>query len=639
MMEILGLNVGIYDIGEVMLRGSLLASLLAFLLSLTGRRRLPKALLDVSVIGVFVASGILLYALITSDMRLVYVQNYTSRALPLFYKVTAWWGGQAGSLLFWLFVLGVYALLSLRREPHPILTATFSATMLFFLITTVYAANPFERTLDPAPDGRGLNPLLQNIWMAVHPPSLYLGYVGMTVPFAYALTGIFTGFTDEVIRKIRIWLLVAWSLLTIGIVLGGRWAYLELGWGGYWAWDPVENASLIPWLTATAAVHTFHLVRRGTHKLWFYNLTFASFLLSILGTFLTRSGIIESVHAFAFSDIGNYFLVFIAVGVVVWVVSNVYLIYSPRLGEMRSGKVNYPTFSRGWYIDLGNYLWIVLTLIVLGGTFSPVFTEMIVGTQITTKPDFFTYATAPFWSLALLSLVFSILSPWDRGYVPISKVSLVLAVVVALLPLIFGRNVWASFGLLITSYSLFVLLDRLLILGRKALKDYALLAHFGVVVTALGIVLSWNYGRSHEMAFKGREVKRFYAFNLQHLGWQEYEGPNYEAVYSVLNVGLWRWNLGDLRTERRKYFASGEVTTEPGIKPLIPFGDLYVVMQGAEDDGTFYYEVRFVPGIQLVWIGPMIVFLAGIVVAIAAARRGRRRNRPNSASDRLQVGT
>ncbi len=148
MMEILGLNVGIYDIGEVMLRGSLLASLLALLLSLTGRRRLPKALLDVSVIGVFVASGILLYALITSDMRLVYVQNYTSKALPLFYKVTAWWGGQAGSLLFWLFVLGVYALLSLRREPHPILTATFSATMLFFLITTVYAANPFERTLD-----------------------------------------------------------------------------------------------------------------------------------------------------------------------------------------------------------------------------------------------------------------------------------------------------------------------------------------------------------------------------------------------------------------------------------------------------------------------------------------------------------
>ncbi len=625
MMEILGLKLTLYDFGEVVLRGSLLASLLALLLSMAGKRRLPKALLDVSVLGVFVASGILLYALITSDMRLVYVQNYTSKALPLFYKVTAWWGGQAGSLLFWTFVLGTYALLSLRREPHPILTATFSAVMLFFLITTVYAANPFERTLDPAPDGRGLNPLLQNVWMAVHPPSLYLGYVGMTVPFAYALMGIFTGFTDEVIRKIRVWLLVAWAFLTFGIVLGGRWAYLELGWGGYWAWDPVENASLIPWLTATAAVHTFHLVRRGTHKLWFYNLTFASFLLSILGTFLTRSGIIESVHAFAFSDIGNYFLVFIGIGAVVWLLTLAYLLTSPKHRDMRAKKVSYPPFSRGWYIDTGNYVWLVLTLIVLGGTFSPVFTEMVVGTQITTRPDFFTYATAPFWALVVLGVVFSILAPWDRGYVPLRKVPAVLSVAIALLPVLFGRNLWAAFGLLITSYALLLLLDRLLSLGRRGLRDYALLSHVGVALTALGMVLSWNYGHPKEMAFKGQEERTFYAFRLKHLGWQEYEGPNYEAVYSVLDARLWRWDLGELRTERRRYFASGEVTTEPGIKPLIPVGDLYVVMQGAEDDGTFYYDVRFVPGIQLVWFGPSLVFLAGLLIALAAARRGGRR--------------
>ncbi|NPA80684.1 MAG: heme lyase CcmF/NrfE family subunit [Thermotogae bacterium] len=619
-MELLGLKVGLYDLGEALLRGGILATGLSLLAAALRRRGMAKLLLDVAILGIFVASGILLYALITSDMRLLYVQSYTSKALPLFYKITAWWGGQAGSLLFWMFVLGTYALLSLRKEPHPILTATFSAVLMFFLITSTYAANPFERTLDPAPDGRGLNPLLQNIWMAVHPPTLYLGYVGMTVPFAYALLGIFAGFNEEVIRKIRVWLLTAWVMLSVGIVLGGRWAYLELGWGGYWAWDPVENASLIPWLTAAAAVHTFHLVRRGTHKMWFYNLTVASFLLSILGTFLTRSGLIESVHAFAFSDIGNYFLVFLGVGTVLWLLSVAYLLVSPRHRRMRSERVRYPPLSRGWFLDAANYVWLLLTLIVLAGTFSPLLTEMVVGTQITTKPEFFTYATAPFWTLVILAVAFSLLASWKGRPSSWGPVALAVAVAVGILPLIFGRNVWASVALTATLYPLLLLLGRMVRLGRRSLRDMALLSHLGVLITAVGIALSWNYSRSHEMAFKGREVKDFYAFQLQHLGWQEYDGPNYEAVFSVLDVKLLGWDLGEIKTERRRYFASGEVTTEPGILPLFPFGDLYVVMQGAEEDGTFYYDVRFVPGIQLVWLGPVLFFVAGLLVALGAAR-------------------
>ncbi|NPB04460.1 MAG: cytochrome c biogenesis protein CcsA [Thermotogae bacterium] len=619
------MKVGLYEFAEITLRVGILSSALAVLFSLLRRGKLARNLLDVSVVSVFVASGILLYALLTSDMRLVYVQSYTSKALPLFYKFTAWWGGQAGSLLFWAFTLGVYALLALRKDDHPILVGTFAATMFFFLITTTYAANPFERTLDPAPDGRGLNPLLQNVWMAVHPPLLYLGYVGMTVPFAYSLLMAFTGFQKGEVLKTRMWLLLAWAFLGMGILLGGRWAYLELGWGGYWAWDPVENASLIPWLTSTAAIHTFVLVERKGYRLWAFNLVFASFLLSILGTFLTRSGLIESVHAFAFSNIGNYFLVFMAVLGAFWLLSFAYIVHI--LNEQPKASPNYPIFSRGWYLDLANYLWVILTVIVLGGTFSPLITEIFTGVQITTQPSFFTFATAPFWSLIVLAVALSLLAPWDRPGKLLHVPSLVLALVVGGVAALFGRNWWAALAILITSYPLFLLAGRAWSLGRRSLKDYPLLAHLGLLLGAVGVALSWNYGRSHEMAFKPKEIRNFYAFRLQHLGWQEYDGPNYDAVFSLMGVRLWNWNLGEVRTERRKYRASGEITTEPGILPIFPVGDLYVVMQGAEDDGTFYYDVRFVPGIQLVWIGPTLVFLVTILVVLSLAGRRRRYNK------------
>ena len=608
----------VYDFGEVALRAAVLGSGLSLLFALMKRGRWSKVFLDVAILAVFISSALLLKALLTSDMRLIYVQSYTSKSLPLFYKFTAWWGGQAGSLLFWLFVLGVYALLSLQNDDHPILMAVFSSTMLFFLITTVYAANPFERTVDPAPDGRGLNPLLQNVWMAVHPPSLYLGYVGMTVPFAYAALGAFTEFTEGIVKKIRVWLLVAWSFLTLGIVLGGRWAYLELGWGGYWAWDPVENASLIPWLTSTAAVHTFHLLRRGSHRLWFYNLTVASFILSILGTFLTRSGIVESVHAFAFSDIGNYFIVFLVLAALFWITSWLYLVRYKGVG---GGGVRFRPLTRGWFIDWGNYVWVVLTLIVLGGTFSPVITEVFTGTQIATRPDFFTYSTAPFWVLAVLFSALSLLSGWDKRVNPFNLKWLLTSVALSTPPLLFGGNLWASVALLLTLYPTLMLFERAFRLRWKVLRDPSLIAHLGLLITAVGIALSWNYRTPHEIAFKGQEEKGFYAFRLKHLGWQEYRGPNYEAVYSLLSVKLWRWDLGEVRTERRRYFASGEITTEAGIKPLPPIGDFYAVMQGAEDDGTFYYEVRFVPGVQLVWFGPMLVFLSGLTVALRSLRR------------------
>jgi c-type cytochrome biogenesis protein CcmF len=362
----------IYEIGEILLRLGLISSLFGAIFSFINLR-LAKASLIVVILSVFLSNFILLYALLSSDFSILYVINYTSRELPLFYKFTAWWGGQAGSLMFWLFVLSVYTIFAFK------ILGRFSLffilqTFLFFFILATYPANPFERLPISAPDGRGLNPLLQNVWMAIHPPLLYLGYIGTTFPVAFLLD-------SKDINTVRFWTVIAWAFLTLGILLGGRWAYLELGWGGYWAWDPVENASFFPWITLNSAIHTFYLYRMGSHRIWLFNLLSLSFILSIVGTFLTRSGIVESVHAFAFSDIGHYFMFYISILLLLWVLANLYLFRSRQ-------RRDYQPFTRGFYLAISNYIWILILLIVLLGTFYPVITEIFTGVQLSLGKDF-----------------------------------------------------------------------------------------------------------------------------------------------------------------------------------------------------------------------------------------------------------
>lgn len=594
----------IYEMGEVLLRLGILSSIFgAFFSFINGR--IAKVSLLVVIISVFLSNVILLYSLLSSDFSLLYVINYTSRDLPLFYKFTAWWGGQAGSLMFWLFILSFYSIFTFKTLERFSLFFVMQ-TFLFFLILATYPANPFERLPISAPDGRGLNPLLQNVWMAVHPPLLYLGYVGTTFPIAFLL--------DSKENYVRFWTVISWAFLTLGILLGGRWAYLELGWGGYWAWDPVENASLFPWITLNSALHTFYLYRMGSHKLWFFNLIFLSFILSIVGTFLTRSGIVESVHAFAFSDIGHYFLAYISVVFAFWVISNLYFLISER--KIPRPKRVYPKFTRGFYLAISNYVWIVILIIVLIGTFYPIITEFILGVQMSVGKDFYTYATAPFFALVLILSLLSLEATWDKPKILPKSGIIISSILISAILSIFARNLFLFVGLFVSLFSLF----GLMILIRKKGWIPSNIAHLGLALTALGIVLSWNLGKKHEMPFKPMETKNFFIFDLKHLGWQEYKGKNYEGVYAVLNVSLFGFDLGDIRAERRRYLPSEEVTSEAGILPLIPFGDLYAVIQGAEDDGTFYYEIYFNPGIQLVWIGPIIIALGGLIGLLAKGR-------------------
>jgi len=364
------------------------------------------------------ACALLIFAFLTDNFSLAYVWEHSSRAQPLPFKISALWAGQGGSLLLWTFVLSTYGILVSRggrktgESLSPIATSVICLVTLFFAGLVAFAASPWMLMENIPQDGRGMNPLLQNYWMQIHPPTLYTGYVGCTVPFAFAVSALFLRKFDEVwVSLIRRWVLFTWIVLTVGIVLGGVWAYETLGWGGYWAWDPVENASLMPWLAATAFLHSIMLQgRRGLLKNWNVALVTLTFLLSVFGTFLTRSGVVSSVHAFTDSNIGGYFLWFIGVALV----SAMALIIWRR-SELQSDAKIESALSREGAFMLNNYLLLGCTLAVLLGTIYPTLTQAFGSERVTVGKDYFNSVMAPL-GLGLLALTgIGPLLAWKRA--------------------------------------------------------------------------------------------------------------------------------------------------------------------------------------------------------------------------------
>src|SRR2546423_9109912 len=365
------------DIGEAALKFAFMTALYAVGIALLGVWRRRPAMVqsaERATYGVFglvtIAMVAMLYALLAHDFRLQYVASVSSRAMPTFYVIAALWGGQEGSMLLWLWLLSMYSALVVvqnrhrNRELMPYVIATLMTTALLFLAMLVLVEDPFRPLLHAPRDGQGLNPLLQNPLMVIHPPNLYLGFVGFAVPFAFAIGALASGRLDtQWIRSIRRWTLVAWLFLGVGILLGGQWAYVELGWGGYWAWDPVENASLMPWLTGTAFLHSVMIQeKRGMLKVWNVSLVLATGVLAILGTFLVRSGILNSIHAFGASTLGIPFLALIVTmigGSIVLVVSRAPALRSEhRLGSLLSREAgvllhNPGVLGRGFRVFLG----------------------------------------------------------------------------------------------------------------------------------------------------------------------------------------------------------------------------------------------------------------------------------------------
>jgi cytochrome c-type biogenesis protein CcmF len=385
--------------GKLVLDAVMIAAAYTFSVALVSARGRPRFLQaarlgaygTVSLIGLAILC--LLYAFVTHDFRIKYVAQHSDRSMPVAYLFTSLWGGQDGSLLWWLFLLSIYTAVCVRwlkgrfRELQPYIIATLMVVVLFFCVLMMFAANPFSTSVAGArTDGEGLNPLLQNIYMIIHPPSLYTGFVGCSVPFAFAVAALATGRLDnEWITGCRNWMLFAWLFLSIGNALGMLWAYEELGWGGYWAWDPVENAAFLPWLTATAFVHSMMIQdRRGMLKVWNVALVLLTFFLTIFGTFLTRSGLIASVHSFAQSNIGIYFVWFMGVlvagsaGLIVW-----------RLPLMRSeGRIE-TVLSREAAFLANNWSFLGIAVFIAVATTFPRISEWLLNQQSTVGPTFY----------------------------------------------------------------------------------------------------------------------------------------------------------------------------------------------------------------------------------------------------------
>src|SRR2546425_8227721 len=369
--------------------------------SITGARRRSRRLIE-SGIGAFylvtalmtVASAVIVNAFLTNDFSIRYVAHYSDSVQPLFYKITSYWGGLDGSIMFWVFLLSIFGSCAVwvNRERHreliPYVVATISTVQMFFLYLMVVHKNPFTTSLTAAPaDGQGLNPLLQNFYMAIHPPSLYTGFVGMTIPFAFGIAALATGHLDDSwLRAVRRWTMFSWLFLSFGLTLGMIWAYEELGWGGYWAWDPVENAGLLPWFTATAFLHSVMVQeRRSMLRVWNVTLVIVTFFLTIFGTFMTRSGVVSSVHAFGEDPkLAWMFTVFM---VAILVVSFGFVIY--RLPLLRARNTLDSWASREAAFMVNNWILLFCAFFVLFATMFPTLSEAIVGERITVGPPFF----------------------------------------------------------------------------------------------------------------------------------------------------------------------------------------------------------------------------------------------------------
>src|SRR5215216_452772 len=402
-------------LGYYLLLAAFVVCAYAAAISVAGARRRSRALIE-SGIGAFyllaavmaVASAVIVYSFVVGDYSIRYVQRYSDSVQPMFYKLTSYWGGLDGSIMFWVSLLSFFgsAAIYVNRERHreliPYVVAVISVVEMFFLFLMIVHNNPFQTFLTETPtDGTGLNPLLQNFYMAIHPPTMYLGFVGVTIPFAFGMAALITGHLDDSwLRAVRRWTMFSWFFLSLGLTLGMIWAYEELGWGGYWGWDPVENAGMLPWFTATAFLHSVMVQeRRGMLRVWNVTLVIITFLLTIVGTFLTRSGVVQSIHAFGEDpQLARLFTIFM---VAIVIVSFGYVIY--RLPLLRARNELDSWISREAAFMANNWILLFAALFILFATMFPTLSEAVTGDRLTVGPPFFNRWMLPI-GLALLLL-------------------------------------------------------------------------------------------------------------------------------------------------------------------------------------------------------------------------------------------
>jgi len=585
----------------------------------------------------------MIYALVAHDFSVEYVARVGSRATPLFYTVISLWGALEGSILFWIFVLGSLSALVVYQNRHregtlvPYAGGVLMLVSTFFLILLVGPASPFREVFPVPADGPGPNPLLQNhVLMAVHPPLLYLGYVGMSVPFAFGIGAVLSGDieSDGWIRLTRRWTLMAWGFLSAAIVAGMWWSYEVLGWGGYWAWDPVENASFLPWLTATAFLHSVMVQeRRGLLKLWNLNLVVATFSLTILGTFLTRSGVLSSVHAFSEGPIGRYFLAFITI-----VLLASFAIVAGNSERLRPTGSLDSVVSRESVFLLNNLFLTAFTVTVLVGTLYPLVAEAIRGVKVSVGEPFFNRMTLPICAALLFLMGVGPALPWRRASTEVLKKQLVPPAIVAVVALVvsFLVGVRAPYGLLTFAFGAFALaanvrefidgaaarrrahgespliaLGRLVGGNRRRYGGYV--AHLGVLTVALGIGASSLFRTEREATLMKGQAMEAGPFTVrldEVYGREEPQRSVLAAGVTILRDGR---EIGRMEPRMNFYPMSDQPVPTPSVRSR-PAGDLYINLQAfAQDGSNATLRVIVEPLVPWIWAGGMIVCLGAII--------------------------
>ena len=602
-------------------------------------------------VALLIAVVSLEYAIFTHDFSVAYVAGRTSRNLPTFYLWSALYSGQEGSLLFWAAVLSVFGVLvqTLTGRRHrvylPYVAAVTCLVASFFVTVMLFTANPFQRLPFTPLDGNGMNPQLQNPGMVFHPPMLYLGYISITIPFAFAIAALLTKKLDaEWLVAVRKWTIVSWLFLSVGLLIGMWWAYVELGWGGYWAWDPVENAALLPWLVLTAFLHSVMVQeKRGMLKKWNLALILGAFVLSIFGTFITRSGVIASVHSFTQSNVGYYFLVFL---ILVTVGSAV--LYATRLPLLEADATLESMVSREASFLFNNLLFIGLAFSVLWGTLFPILSEAIRGTKITVGPPFFNQVNIPLGLALLLLTGIGPLIAWRRASTSNLQrqfaVPATTGVFVLLILLVAGmRDVGALLTFGIGGFVLATVTQEFARGARARHRQYneslpvALVnllsrnrRRYGGYIVHVAIVLL--FGAFAGMAFKTETQATLrpgetatlkgpdgHVYAFTHLGISQYNALNRQVTAALVDVTRDGKPIGRMRTEKRQHVdALGRNTFEPSTEVGIMSGlrvDLYIVLAGLVN-GTEQAVFRFTinPLVWWVWFGGFVLVLGGLIV-------------------------
>ena len=608
-------------------------------------------------------AGVLIYLLVNNHYEVQFVYEVTSRSMPAYLKVTAWWGGQAGSLLFWSWLMSAFtSLVTVRkwdrdREFLPWVVVVSGVTMAFFLGMNLIFENPFAQlyqgfdgidahTFQPAnsilftpADGRGLNPLLRHPGMVIHPPMLYLGFVSFVIPYAFAMAALITGRTDDRwIRLTRRWALWAWLFLSFGLVLGGRWAYDVLGWGGYWGWDPVEIAAFMPWLTGTAFLHSVMIQeKRGMFKHWNMLLIILTYSLVIFGTFLTRSGVLSSVHAFAQSAIGPLFFVFIGLTLV----TSVWLLIR-RWDELRSETTMTSILSREALFLFNNLLFMGVLIVCFWGVIYPLITELFTGNKITVGPPFYERATSPLFAALMLLMGVAPLSAWGHSTMKtlgraLWKPAVGAVVLTIVLFFTYTQNAIALVGfflvalvILVTIYeywrgaharqktqgeNIFTAFWNLT--GRNRRRYGGYIIHISMMLMAIGVLGIELFQTETQGRVAAGESLNLEGYTIEYrelASWNvNDEGVNYtRAVVDVYRNGIY---LGELHPRSDYYFESQQPMTIPGQYSTLR-DDLYILLVNWEtaslEGATFKIYVN--PLVNWLWLGSLL-FLVGIIIA------------------------